>query len=218
MNIFKRKNNERGFISVESITNVLFYMLMVGTAAFGAGQLLGGGGAGGGGGGVGMAGNLSSLSVLRINAQYMAVSTGSFTGINAAGLETLAPGFITQSDKNGDSTVSAPGFGQLPNGAVISADVSKPGHPKPGTGDAMTAGEASKAIIIVIPTSSYSDCRQYAYYGLAADYGVATVLDAGVIDANVLRVENDDPAATLSAACGAIDLPATEGAVVLTSF
>ena len=170
MSIITRMNSQRGFMSVESIANALFYMVMIAVATFAASQVMSSGK---------LARDFNSLSGLRVKMQYEALNLGGYTNVmtklmmvGSGGLSVIAPGFIASRP-----TIFHPyPNGVLPSGIRIKATVALASFPLPnGENVASTYMYYKRAFALYFIRGSLDErkCIDFAYYGLTAGWGVA---------------------------------------------
>ncbi len=150
-------HGQSGFMSVESIGNALFYLIMIGIAALVVSVVMNTGKGGG---------DLSAISMVRSNVQYVGSNVGNYNNVATIVLENTVPLLSPASPFAAGSAI-------LPSGNKIVV---------------ATGGSASEFTITL--TGYDADmCRKYAYYGIGSNFvkvtnglGAGTPLDATNIE------------------------------------
>lgn len=133
-------HGQSGFMSVESIGNALFYLIMIGIAALVVSIVMSTGKGGG---------DLSAISMVRSNVQYVGTNVGNYANAASIVLENTVPLL------NPVSTPTTPGTAYLPSGNTISV--------------AQLTGNPAQFTITL--TGYDADmCRKYAYYGIGSNF------------------------------------------------
>ena len=134
-------HSQSGFMSVESIGNALFYLIMLGVAALIVSVVMNTGKGGG---------DMSAISMVRSNVQYVGTSSGSYTGVSDLILSDIVPMLSIDADDNY----------VLPSGHAISTSVSA------------STSRFDIKIDNVDPTLDIDRdlCRKYAYYGVGSGF------------------------------------------------
>ena len=135
-------HGQSGFMSVESIGNALFYLIMIGIAALVVSVVMNTGKGGG---------DLSAISMVRSNVQYVGTNIGNYGSANTIILEDTVPLL---------SPLSAPvaGSANLPSGNSISVGALT-----------LPALDTSK-FTITLSGFDADMCRKYAYYGVGSNF------------------------------------------------
>lgn len=151
-------HGQSGFMSVESIGNALFYLIMIGIAALVVSVVMNTGKGGD---------NLSAISMVRSNVQYVGTNVGSYVNAATIVLENTVPLLSPV------STPTTAGTAFLPSGNTITV--------------AQLTGDSSQFTITL--TGYDADmCRKYAYYGVGSNFisvitGGGTTLTSANIEA-----------------------------------
>ena len=176
MSASSTSHSQSGFMSVESIGNALFYLIMLGVAALIVSVVMNTGKGGG---------DISAISMVRSNVQYVGTSSGSYTDVGSLILSDIVPLISIESSKY-----------VLSSGHRITVAPSSP---------------ASRFDIKIqnVTTDESIDrdlCRKYAYYGVGSGYyNVAGRIVGGTTD---IVVTAADMVAKTEALCGGADAPA----------
>ena len=158
----KKNHSQSGFMSVESIANALFYLIMIAVVTMIAAKVMNTGK---------MATTVSALSLLRSNLQYVGTNAGNYNSVSTLSLPQLVPGLLK------DLATPVAGKALLPTTETVTVGVSQIGDPDE-TGTTLTA--VNSAIFrMQIDSVSPQDCRRIGYYGLGGGYGV--MINAAVV-------------------------------------
>lgn len=156
----KKITSQSGFMSVEAIATTLFYLIMIAIVAGISAQVMNSGK---------MAASLSAIGMLRVNAQYVGVNSGStYVNIDGINLHDYVPLIAT------DGAIT-PTF-TLPTSHEINIRVStaNDGDPDiPGTKLTATKVATNGYFTMDIADLNPNDCRKIAYYGIGGGYGVS---------------------------------------------
>ncbi len=156
----KKITSQSGFMSVEAIATTLFYLIMVAVITLIASQVMNTGK---------MAASLNSLSLVRVNIQYVGTSVASYDQANNLRLDAFVSGL-----KAVDSSDASKGA-YLPTSHIVKAAVA--------TAASTSVNPDTEAVFAATdPLSSYftmtvteltpQDCRRIGYYGIGSGYGV----------------------------------------------
>lgn len=156
----KKITSQSGFMSVEAVATALFYLIMVAIITLIASTIMNTGR---------MANTVSTLSLLRVNVQYVGTSVGDYSQVKTLSLPTLVTGMLH------DLSTPVAGKATLPTKHVVSLDKAA-ATDVDETGATVTSENAF--FHMDIDGLSFEECRRVAYYGLGAGYGVM-VADTG---------------------------------------
>lgn len=150
-------HGQSGFMSVESIGNALFYLIMIGIAALVVSVVMNTGKGGG---------DLSAISMVRSNVQYVGSNVGNYANAASIILENTVPLL-------NPAAIPGPGTATLPSGNGISV--------------AQLTGDSSQFTITLVDYDA-DMCRKYSYYGIGSNFisvatGGGTPLTSGNIEA-----------------------------------
>lgn len=171
-------HGQSGFMSVESIGNALFYLIMIGIAALVVSVVMNTGKGGG---------DISAISMVRSNLQYVGTNAGSYAGVNNIVLESTVP-FL--------GAGTAAGNAILPSGHRITV---------------APVGATSSQFNIVVSNQAGAGnsidrdlCRKYAYYGTGSNFSSVLVTAIGGGTTPIVKATM---VANIEGACGGAAAP-----------
>lgn len=149
-------HGQSGFMSVESIGNALFYLIMIGIAALVVSIVMNTGKGGG---------DLAAISMVRSNVQYVGANGGSYTGVGGLILSDIVP-LLSISGSNYI----------LPSGHRIALNPVGTGAPQFDIVVTNVLGGSNPI--------DRDLCRKYAYFGIGSKYFSTTVFKGSNVPIN----------------------------------
>ncbi len=172
----KKITSQSGFMSVEAIATTLFYLIMVSIVSIIAAQVINSGK---------MAASLNAIGMLRVNAQYVGVNSGSsYVNISSMKIHDYVPLIATDGAPTPTYT--------LPTSHIISIAKALEKDGNPDKQDAgLTAAEAATNAYFTMQIVGLNpnDCRKVAYYGIGGGYGVYDLTGDQVLS-NASQIES----------------------------
>ncbi len=156
MPVHSKIHSQSGFMSVEAVATALFYLIMVAIITLIAASIMNTGK---------MANSVSTLSMLRVNLQYVGTSVGSYEEVAKLNLPTLVPGMLQDASTPASGTAILPTKHEISVDHAAATDVDE-------SGTAIGATAVNSYFQINIDGANFEECRRLAYYGNGAGYGI----------------------------------------------